>query len=75
LIFLVNKQKIFRIRKGKATVLFLVNQRNAAGDREIHDGTEPGYRKANADIILSVPSVPPVCIAIASHFSAHIAFV
>lgn len=29
-------------------------------DREIHDRTEPGYRKANANIILSTLSAPLV---------------
>lgn len=52
-------------RRKKSDKLFLVNQHIAVGDREIHDGTEPGYRKANADISLYR------YIAVASHFSAR----
>lgn len=65
------RRKIFRIKKSNK--LPLVDQHIAAGDREIHDGTEPGYRKTNADIILSTPPVPPVYRAVASDFSARIA--
>lgn len=53
----------------------LVNQHIVVDDRENHDGTEPGYRKANANIILSTPPVPLVPtvyrVVVVLHYSVH----
>jgi len=50
----------------------LVNQHIVVDDREIHDRTEPGYRKANA-IILSIPpaSLAPTVyrVVVVLHYS------